>query len=193
MTSSWTDAKCKQAVNCLTLITVWSESMSDWWIYSTSVSVPRNTDSHRNSNRYMLSFWYPFRYFAKLLHYTFCVLLNVRKRATRIISTTSNGTWNIWLCINCFSFMILRYAEWRLCLNIMGIPIIKIRRSHDRPIFIMEIPIPEKFLYWNRVKKRTRQLFGWWLGLKVFTPPTATEGRGAEHMNLLGLTIRVTS
>ena len=35
-------------------------------------------------------------------------------------------------------------------LTSIGIPIIKIRRSHDRLIFIMVIPMPGKFLYWNR-------------------------------------------
>ena len=39
----------------------------------------------------------------------------------------------------------------RYCLTSIGIPIIKIRRPHDRLIFMMEIPYLERpSLYWNR-------------------------------------------
>ena len=96
----------------------------------------------------------------------FSILLEMLKLSTReklvwrkwakMDPAICGKTWNYYTNIHKYLGAVSTY---RYRLTSIGIPIIKIRRSHDRLIFIMGILYKERrSLYWNRVLANTKSL-----------------------------------
>ena len=86
-----------------------------------------------------------------IIHFVSCWMFEIGQLALSVPPVMGHDKYDCALTASVLWFYDM--LSKGVSLTIIGIPIIKIRRSHDRPIFIMEIPIQEKFLYWNRVKK----------------------------------------